>query len=162
MKNKSYIIIGAILIILIPAGMWWFSEERAIKRRSQHLMDVGTIRSDAGTIMRQAKSFSINGLLGSRIELESLSIPEVNGIFRRDQIEAAYSWICNHAKESEFEIIEFIDVKIDGDKAIVQTKVEGFIELRGKRPTDGISEVTLYWEKLDGSWLLTKMIWNQL
>lgn len=159
---KKYLLLaGILLVILIPLGMWWFSEERVVKRRSDHLMDVLTISADTGGVMRYAKALSINGVLAPQFDIESLTIKEANGSFPKDQIESAYSWICSNTKESEFEITEFREVKIEGNGATVIATVEGFIDLKGARPVDGSSDVTLYWQKTDGSWLLTKVIWNE-
>ena len=162
MTKKTYIIIiaGALLLLLIPLGMWWFSEERVVKRRADHLMNILTISGDTGGVMRYAKALSINGVLTPQFEIESSTVKEANGTFPSHQIESAYSWICSNAKESEFEITEFREVKIEGDRATVLATVEGFIDIRGNRPVDGTSDVTLYFQKVDGSWLLTKVIWN--
>lgn len=159
-KRNLLIIGGVLLLLLIPFSMWWSSDERAVKRRSEHLMDVLTISADTSGIFRQAKVFSINGVLAEQIEIESMTIAKVNGSFRKDQIESAFSWICRNAKESEFEISEFKDVKIEGDRATVRATVDGFIEIKSERLADGFSDVTLYWEKSNGTWVLTKMIWN--
>jgi hypothetical protein len=140
--------------------MWWNSEERVVKRRSQHLMDVLTISPDTRGMFRRVKAFSMNGILTSQFEIQSSTIAEANGFFDRAEMESAYAWICGNAKESKFKIIEFSEVKIEGDRADVVAKVEGFIEINGKRPTDGVSEVTLFWEKSDEDWLLRKVIWN--
>ena len=37
---KELWIIAAILLVLIPLGMWWFSPEQVIMRRTKHLMEV--------------------------------------------------------------------------------------------------------------------------
>ncbi len=162
MNRNTFIIIisGVLLLLLIPLCMWWFSEERVVKRRADHLMDILTISADTGGVMRYAKALSINGVLTPQFEIESSTVKEANGTFPSHQIESAYSWICSNTRESEFEITEFRDVKIEGDRATVIATVEGFIDIKGSRPVDGISNVTLYFQKTDGEWLLTKVIWN--
>lgn len=162
MKNKLYIIAGAFLLLMIPFAMWWSSDDREIKRRSDHLMDVITISADTAGIFRQAKSLSINGMIAPKLEMQCPTISQANGTFVREDIESAFSWICRNAKESEFEIIEFVDVDIQNDQATVVTQVEGFIDISGKRLTDGISDVTLHWEKHNDDWVLAKIIWNEL
>ncbi|MES2982076.1 MAG: hypothetical protein V4727_07160 [Verrucomicrobiota bacterium] len=158
--KKIILLAGASLVIFIPLGMWWFSEERVVKRRSDHLMDVLTISAETGGVMRYAKALSINGVLAPEFEIESTTVKAANGTFPSHQIESAYSWICSNTSESEFEITEFRDVKIEGNRATVIATVEGFIDIKGDRPVDGTSDVTLYFQKTDGSWLLTKVIWN--
>ncbi len=161
MTKKTVIIsLCALLLLLIPFSMWWFSEERTIKRRSEHLMDVLTISADTKGIFRQVKVFSINGVIAPQIEIESATIAKANGSFRKDQIESAFSWICNNAKESEFEITEFNKIEIEGNRATVRATVKGFMVIKSDRVIDGFSDVTLHWEKIDGSWVLMKMIWN--
>jgi hypothetical protein len=160
MKKHLLIYVGVFLLLLIPLGMWWFSEERVVKRRSEHVMDILTISGDTKGMFRQAKVFSINGVLAPRFEIESSSIKRANGSYAKDQIESAFSWILSNAKESEFEITDFLEVNIEGDNAIVRAKVEGFLELSTSRPADGVFDVTLYWEKSDSNWVLEKVIWN--
>lgn len=162
MNRKTFIIIiaGALLLLLIPLGMWWFSEDRVVKRRADHLMDILTISADTGGVMRYAKALSINGVLAPQFEIESSTVQQANGAFPSRKIESAYSWICSNTRESEFEITEFREVKIEGNRATVIATVEGFIDIKGNRPVDGTSDVTLYFQKTDGSWLLTKVIWN--
>jgi hypothetical protein len=161
MTTKTRIIIACVLVLLfIPFSMWWFSEERAVKRRSDHLIDVMTIDAESRGVFRQLKAYSLGGVLADQIELESSTVEKVNGSYPKDQIESAFSWICQNSKESIFEITEFREVKIEGDRAIVRATVEGFIEVKGGRPVDGSSDVTLFWVKSDGNWVLTKMIWN--
>lgn len=159
-RTFNIIIAAVLLLLLIPLCMWWFSEERAVKRRSDHLMDILTISKDTGGVMRYAKALSINGVLAQQFEIESPTVKEANGTFPSHQIESAYSWICSNTSESEFEITEFRDVRIEGNRATVIATVEGFIDIKGNRPVDGTSDVTLYFQKTDGSWLLTKVIWN--
>jgi hypothetical protein len=159
MKKKLYLVAG-LLLLLIPFGMWWSSEERAVKRRSDHLMDVISISADARGVFRQLKAYSLSGVLAEQIDFESSTVEKLNGSYPRGQIESAFSWICQNAKESIFEITEFREVKIEGDRAIVRAKAKGFIEIKGDRPVDGVSDVTLYWIKADGSWVLTKIVWN--
>lgn len=161
MTTKTRIIIAcALVLLLIPVGMWWFSEERAVKRRSDHLMDVISISADTRGVFRQLKAYSLGGVLADKIDFESSTVEKLNGSYPKDQIESAFSWICQNAKESIFEITDFREVKIEGDRAIVRATAEGFIEVKGDRPVDGVSDVTLYWIKVDGSWVLTKIIWN--
>lgn len=161
MTTKTRIIIACVLVLLlIPFGIWWFSEERAVKRRSDHLMDVMTIDAESRGVFRQLKAYSLGGVLADQIDFESATVEKVNGSYPKDQIESAFSWICQNSKESIFEITEFREVKIEGDRATVRATVEGFIEVKGDRPVDGSSDVTLFWVKSNGSWVLTKMIWN--
>ena len=161
MTTKARIIIACVLVLLlIPLSMWWSSEERAVKRRSDHLIDVMTIDAESRGVFRQLKAYSLGEVLADQINFESSTVEKVNGSYPKDQIESAFSWICQNSKESIFEITEFREVKIEGDRATVRATVEGFIEVKGDRPVDGSSDVTLFWVKSNGSWVLTKMIWN--
>lgn len=161
MTTKARIIIACVLVLLlIPFSMWWSSEERAVKRRSDHLIDVMTIDAESRGVFRQLKAYSLGEVLADQINFESSTVEKVNGSYPKDQIESAFSWICQNSKESIFEITEFREVKIEGDRATVRATVEGFIEVKGDRPVDGSSDVTLFWVKSNGSWVLTKMIWN--
>jgi len=160
MKKSPIIFIAVGLLILIPLGMWWFSEDHAIKRHSNHLMRVLTIHAGTSAPVRHAKVFSINGVLAPKLEISSPDIQRADGTFDKVEIESAFSWICRNAKESKFGITEFVEIKIDGERATVNAVVEGFMELGGSRPVDGTFDVTLHWVKIDGSWRLEKMVWN--
>lgn len=159
---KKLLIIGAALLIIVPLGLWWFSSDQVIKRRSEHLMDVLTISADTSGAFRQAKVFSINGILDAQVVIETPDVAKANGTFEKQEIESAFSWICRNAKESRFQIEEFQEVKIEGDRAMVRAKVEGFMELSSGRPLDGVFYVTLHWVKRDGGWRLKQMAWQPL
>lgn len=161
---KKPLLIGAavLLLILIPVGLWWFSEEKVVARRSEQLMAMLSIEAGTNTILRHSKVLGMGGMLADKVEISSPSIEKANGEFRSDQIESAYSWICRNAVESLFEVTEFHSVTIDGDHAEVEMTVEGFMQLPSYRPADGEHAVTLHWKKRDGSWRLNKMIWNNL
>lgn len=162
MKKPLIIAAAALLLILIPLSLWWFSEEKVVKRRSEQLIYMLTIDAGTNKILRHSKVLGMNGMLADDVEISSPSIERANGEFRSDQIESAYSWICRNVVESFFQVTEFHSVIIDGDHAEVEMTVEGFMQLPSFRPADGIHDVTLHWEKRDGSWRLKKMIWNSL
>jgi hypothetical protein len=159
---KKYLVIGAVvlLLILIPMGLWWFSEGKVVARRSEQLMAMLSIEAGTNTMLRHAKVLGMKGMLAPTVEISSPSIEPANGEFRCDELESAYSWICRNAVESSFIVSEFQSVTIDGDHAEVIAIVDGFMQLPKYQPVDGQSEVTLHWNKQDGNWRLKKMIWT--
>ncbi len=96
MTAKTRIIIACVLVLLlIPFSIWWSSEERAVKRRSDHLLDVMTIDAESRGVFRQLKAYSLGEVLADQIDFESSTVEKVNGSYPKDQIESAFSWICH-------------------------------------------------------------------
>ncbi len=159
MKKLWIALIAAAL--LIPLGMWWFSPEKVIMRRTQHLMEVLSLSKGSGGPLRQAKVFSMNGMLAPDVELVIPEIADANGTFDKQELESAFSWICENAKESRFDVTSFRDVDVNGDTAIVTFLAEGFLDLGSMRPADGTFEVTIFWKKGGDGWRYDKVIWKK-
>ena len=83
---KKLIILAAAAVILIPLGMWWFSTENVIKRRTNHLMDVLSMTEGAGGPLRQGKVYSMNGMLAPRVTLAIPDVSEANGTFDKPTV----------------------------------------------------------------------------
>lgn len=158
MKRIWLIIIPILLVLAL--GLWWFSPEQVIKRRSNNLMEVLTLPEGTGTPMRQAKVFSLNAMMAPEVEIAAPQIPDAHGTFDKQEIESAFSWICRHAKRADFEIAEFRRVEIDGDRAVANFRAEGFLELPAYRPADGFHDVTVHWVKGADGWRFNRIEWR--
>lgn len=157
MKKVWIALIAAAL--LIPLGMWWFSPEQTVMRRTKHLMEVLSLDKGTSRPLRQAKVLSMNGLLAPQVELVIPEIPEANGTFDRQEMESAFSWICQNAKHSRFDVTSFSNVKVKGDTATVSFLTEGYLELGSGRPADGSHDVTVVWKKGGDGWRYDKVVW---
>jgi hypothetical protein len=158
MKKLWIAVIAAAL--LIPLGMWWFSPEQVVMRRTKHLMEVLSLSEGAAGPLRQAKVFSMNALLAPEVELVIPEVSEANGTFDKMEMESAFSWICQNAKHSRFDVTAFRDVKVDGDTASVNFLAEGYLELAASRPADGTFDVTVVWKKGADGWRYDKVVWK--
>ncbi len=152
----------AIVLIAILAGLgaWWFSDTQVLKRRTQSLLTTLTLDSGTGKVGRQMGAYSLNALLAEQIQLDTLTIKEANGSFQRDELESAYSWLCNQAKETRFELQDFRSVTVNGDKATVTLTLIGLVVLPNYRPADGTYEVSFDWQKEKDGWRLTHATWK--
>jgi|GEM_PF-1228827 len=161
---KKISIIAAALIVLVPLGMWWFSTEQVIIRKTKHLMEVLTISDGTGRPLRQAKVFSMNALLAPEVKLTIPDIADANGTFDKQEMESAFSWICQNAKESQFQVTRIKSMEIDDDRAVIEVdaEVKGFIELPSYRPADGSFDVTITWIKMGDGWRFSGVVWKNL
>lgn len=159
MKKLPIAIIAA--AVLIPLGMWWFSPEQVVKRRTKHLMEVLSMSEGAGPL-RQGKVFSMNAMLAPEVTLTIPDIADANGTFDKQEIESAFSWICQNAKKSDFRITEFRGIEIAGETAKVGFITEGFLELGAGRPADGTFDVTIRWVKGGDGWRYDTVTWKNL
>ncbi|QTN33473.1 hypothetical protein HZ994_14485 [Akkermansiaceae bacterium] len=158
---KKFLIAAVVAVLmLIPLGMWWFSPEQVIMRRTSHLMEVISMSDGSGGPMRQAKVFSMNAMLAPEVELEIPDIPDANGSFDKEEMESAFSWICQNAKRSDFRVTAFREVIVDGGAARVAFDAEGFLELGSGRPADGSFDVTIHWVKGGDGWRFHKLRWE--
>lgn len=159
---KRLVISAVILAALAGPGIWWFSDTQVLKRRTGSLLATLTLDSGTGRAGRQMAAYSLNALLASQVELENPEIEEANGSFERAELEAAFSWLCNQARQTRFEAGKFHSVSFSGDVAKVQLSLTGLVELPAYRPADGTYEVTFHWQKEEDGWRLSRAVWNQI
>lgn len=152
----------AALAVLIPLGIWWFSPDQVLMRRTKHLMEVVSLSGGTGGAIRQAKVFSMNAMLAPKVTMETPDIPDANGVFDKQEVESAFSWICRNARSSSFKVTDFRKVEIDGDRAKVRVTVEGFLELPVYRPVDGAFDVTIHWIKGGDGWRFERTAWKSI
>jgi ketosteroid isomerase-like protein len=148
-------------VILIPLGMWWSSPENVIMRKTKRLMEVLSLSEGSVGPLRQAKVFSMNGMLAPDVELVIPEIEDANGTFDKEELESAFTWICKNAKESQFDVIAFRDVVLNGDTATVSCIVKGYLDLGYVRPADGTYDVTIVWKKGGDGWRYNEVVWEK-
>lgn len=154
--------IGLPLVIIALLGaflFWWFSPVQVVKRRTGTLLQTLTLDSSSGKATRQAGVYSLNALLASEVELETQTLSEANGTFDRSDLESAFSWLCEQARETRFELVGIRSIRIDGDAAIVDCVLEAKVEMPLTRPVDGRHRATLHWTREENVWRLSKASW---
>ncbi|MEI6176535.1 MAG: hypothetical protein WCS43_06555 [Verrucomicrobiota bacterium] len=159
MKRLAPLIV--ILALLAAIGFWWFSPIQVLKRRTENLLQTLTLKSGTGKSMRQMGVYSLSSILADDVELKSSSITEANGFFPRSEMESAYSWLCEQASQSRFELVKFKSVKSDGQTGDVTFLVKSLVELPERRLADGVYQVTFHWRHGDGGWLLDRAEWQE-
>ncbi len=159
---KRYLIPLAALVMLGLFGLWWYSPTQVIKRRTANLLSTLTLDKGEGKTTRHLGAYSLNGLLADTVELETPTINEANGSFEREELESAFSWLCDQAKRTNFEMKEFREIKFAGDKATVKLVLTGLVELPTYRPADGNYQVTFGWVKGKDGWRLERAVWDKV
>lgn len=149
------ILVGALAIF----GVWWFSPTQVLKRRTESLLTTLTLDGGSGKVGRQMRVYSLNALLASQVELKNVTIREANGSFERAELESAFSWLCEQARQTRFKAKDFNSIAISGNKGRVTLTLSGLVELPTYRPADGIYDVTFEWEKAEDGWRLTRANW---
>ncbi|RYD17479.1 MAG: hypothetical protein EOP88_26365 [Verrucomicrobiaceae bacterium] len=158
---KRPAILALVAVILIALGVWWFSPTQVLKRKSLSLLSTLTMESGVGAVSRQAGAYSLNGLLAKEIELDTPTIKEANGTFERSELESAYAWLSNQAKQTRFELKDLKSITINGNEAVVDLILEGLVELPTYRPADGTYDVIFNWRKEEDGWRLYRATWTQ-
>lgn len=159
MKRVS--IIGGVLVVMVLAAAWWFSTTQVVKRRTVALLSTLTLDRGSGKTTRQFATYSLNRLLAAEVVLEGDSIREANGTFERAELESAFSWVANQAKETRFELTEIHSISIKEDQATVEITLEGLVQLPSYRPADGAYDATFEWIKDKDGWRLTSARWSE-
>lgn len=159
MKRLAPLIV--IIALLAAIGFWWFSPIQVLKRRTENLLNTLTLKSGTGKAMRQMGVYSLSAMLAEEVELKSSSITEANGVLPRSEMESAYSWLCEQATQTHFELVKFKSLKSDGHTGDVTFLVKALVELPLRRPADGIYQVSFHWQHGDGGWLLERAEWQE-
>jgi len=155
--------IAALLLFaaLIPVGLWWFSPEQVLMRRTEKLLELFSLSEDTRG-PKQMRVFAMNKMLCPQVELIIPDVSEANGSFDKAEIEAVFSWICQNATRSHFEIVSFRDVSVSGEKASVSFAAAGSIQFRSTQPIEGSFEVTIIWKKAEDGWRYEKVTCKKL
>lgn len=147
------------LALLAAFAYWWFLPAQVLKRRTQRILHTLTLKAGATRTSRQLGIYSLNALLSSAVQLDTPTLPDANGTFDRSEVESAFSWLCDQAIQSHFELAEFHAVTIDGDQADVAFAIDALVELPSSRPVEGRYEVTFRWQLENDAWYLTRANW---
>jgi hypothetical protein len=147
------------VLMLTALAIWWFSPAQVLKRRTHSLLETLTLDSGSGRASRQMGVYSLNALLASEVELDTPTIDQANGTFERPQIESAFSWLCQQAKQTRFDLQRFHSVEVNGDRGVVVFSLDALVELPTYRPADGSYRVTYEWRREDDAWRLFRATW---
>lgn len=156
---KRLIIPAAALLVLAAFLFWWFSPTQVLKRRTLSLLETLTMDAGTGKSTRQLGAYSLNALLAREVELSTPTIDQANGTFERSELESAFSWLSQQAKQTRFELEEFRSVNISGDRGEVLFSLDALVELPTYRAVDGHFGVTFRWQREEETWRLTGAEW---
>jgi hypothetical protein len=152
-----------VVIALIGAfAFWWFSPVQIVKRRTETLLDTVTLEAGSGRGGRPLKGYTLNALLAPQVILDTPTIEQANGTFTRSEMESAFSWLCEQAKETRFELEEFRSVEVVDDEAVVGFTLEALVELPSYKPADGSFLVDFHWRREKDGWRLTRAVWREV
>lgn len=152
----------AVIVILVPVSIWYFAPEKVLQRRAKHLIEVISMSEGTGGALRQAKVFSMNAMLAPEVELVIPDIGDANGTFDKQELESGFSWICQNAKLSDFRIIEYRKIEVNGETGMTHIRVRGFMELPTGRPAEGVFDVVIHWKKGGDGWRFHKIVWETI
>ena len=158
MKRAMFATLGGVLLACFL--LWWFSPGQVLKRRVLVLFETVTLDKAAALSSRQMGVYSLNALLAPNVTIENQTIDEANGSFERSEIESTFSWLCQHAKQTRFELKNLEAVTISGDIGEVSCTVEALVELPAHRPADGIYHARFRWRRGDDGWRLESVLWT--
>ena len=153
---KKRLLISFVSIIVVLSAAWWFSPEQVIKRRSISLFEILTIDLSKPPTTRALAVYSLHPYLATEVEVSTPTPEEANGTFAREELESAFSSICQHALQCRFSEPVFEQVSIDGKRASVELNLQANVEFPGLRIADGPFRVKLDWLRGEKDWLLER------
>lgn len=159
---KRLLVLVPVVVVAGALAIWWYSPRQVVKRRTQQVLEVLTLDTDAGRTKRQLGVYRLSALLAPQVEFATPTIDEANGTFDRHEVESAYSWLCDHAKECRFEMKHIDSLEVGDLEAEVTFTLNATVELAGVHLADGEYQATFHWQRdPDQSWLLTKAVWGK-
>lgn len=160
MKRLAPILI--VLVLVLAAAFWWFSPQQVVKRRTATLLRTVTLEPGTGKASRQMGVYSLNALLAKEVTLENPSIDEANGTFDREELGSAFSWICEQARQTKFELLSTQSITVEGNTADIRLRINALAELANSRPADGEYDVRFRWirDEQEG-WRLSRAEWKE-
>ncbi len=161
MKRLLIPIIAA-LAICIALGVWWFSPEQIIKRRTKSFLKTITIEQGSGGFSRGAGVHGFSDYIAKHITLENPDIEEANGEFASTDVQSGFAWLANNAKQMTFKPLEFSLISAGETDAQVDFTLQGLVEVSGTKPVDGKFQVIFFWKKQDDRWRLSRAKWSKI
>lgn len=155
---KKRVIIAVVSVIAVMIAAWWFSPKQIIKRRSIALFDVLTIDPSKAPATRALAVYSLHPYLANEMEIATSAHEEANGTFAREELESAFSSICQHAKQCRFSELVVDRVSIDGRRASVDLNLQVNVEFTGLSIADGQFRVSLEWLRAENDWVLVRTV----
>jgi len=152
----------SLLALVAGFAIWWFSPTQVVKRRTMSLLETLTLEPGGSPASRQMGTYALNDLLASEVELETSTIDEASGTFARAELESVFSWLCNQAKQMNFEMQRIDSVTVSGEVADVSCVLKGLVELPNYRPADGIYQAKFKWRLVDDKWRIERAVWAQV
>lgn len=160
MKRVAPILIT--LVLALAAALWWFAPQQVVKRRTATLLRTITLESGTGKASRQMGVYSLNALLAREVTLENPAIQEANGTFDREELGSAFSWICEQARQTKFDLLSIQSITVEGNQADISFNLIALAEMPNYRPADGKYEVRFRWIHDDQEgWRLSQAEWNE-
>ena len=156
--NRKWIIIG-ISVVFLGLAVWRYSPTQVVKRRTETLLDVFSMGRDVGPGGRRLDVYRLNGLLADQIEVKASFTDEES--VQKEDVESAYSWLCDKVVESKIEINKWQSIVIEDDTASLSAVVQGLVEMPKVRYLDGQYDARFQWRKIDGDWLLVSIDWQE-
>lgn len=160
MSPKRLILFAAALVAAIVFYLWWSSPVRALKRQTVNFLETVSLEADTNRAVRQLRTYALNRLLADDVVLEAPDIPQANGTFERAELETAFTWIGNQAKETSFKLEYFGDVTVEDGKGRVEFVLQGLVDLSSSRPADGRYDVVFHWRETEEGWRLERAEWR--
>jgi hypothetical protein len=151
---KKRVLISVVSIITVLSAAWWFSPEQVIKRRSISFFEVLTIDLSKPPTTRALAVYSLHPYLAPEVEVSTPTPEEASGTFTREELESAFSSICQHALQCRFSEPVFEHVKVEGKRASVELTLQAEVEFPEMRIADGPFRVKLVWLRGEKDWLL--------
>lgn len=156
------------ILFIVPAAalitaflVWWLSPGQVVKRRTEKLMSTLTMEEGSGGASRHLNTLALGPLIAEEISLETPTIGDANGDFRRADINSGFTWLTSQAKFTNFDVEEYLKIEVSGDTAFVEAKIRAEVVLQSYRPADGLYDVEFNWHRTDDGWQLARARWME-
>lgn len=156
MKKPLYISI-TVFILIIGFLIWWFSDTQVVKRRTEELTHIFTIKADDGKSARVSKNQDLGELL-SRTFSCSIELDSYQRDLQRDDLINAHLYLGQICQSSSVQIGEITIISLNDDSATVQADFSISVQEKGGRSHSESAPATLIWKKTEGgSWRLDEV-----
>jgi len=150
-----------LLALLGSLAIWWYQPTQVLKRRTQKLLRTLTLPpGDENRSNRKMGIYALNALLSSQVEFDAPpALDQASGFFDRSEVESAFSWLCDQAKQTRFNLRKIHSITVNGDQADVAFLIDALVELPNDRLADGHYECSFHWQLETDTWHLTRAKW---
>jgi hypothetical protein len=160
---KKILTYSAIASLVLGLFAWWYYQpKRLLERRLNQLIETLSFDPASTRTSRLLKSSSVGKFFDQHVEITS-PIDDANGNFSPEDLNTAYSYLSENAREIVIHRDSTVQTQIDRDYATQEFEADVKVSIsRWLQELNGRYFVTVHWRKTTEGWKIHSTTWKKM